>query len=1010
MVHTENTRVKIPALVHFTRLGYEYLSLKKNTSIDKETNIFIDVFVESINKINKSTISKESALKIIDELKIKLDNDDLGKAFYKLLLSGYEGIRFIDFSNPINNVFNIVTELPYKNGEDGFRPDITVLINGIPLAFVEVKKPNNKDGIQAEYSRMNIRSANKKFRRFMNITQLMVFSNNSEYDDNEITPLEGAFYATNNKGRLFFNHFREEQPEISSKIKPIDDSIENNILLDTNLSVIKNAPEYKTNLNKDSPTNRIITSVFSFERIFKIIKYSIAYVERTDAHGIKILEKQIMRYPQFFAIMAIEKSLKSNSKNGIIWHTQGSGKTALAYYAVKYLTDYYKNQNIIAKFYFIVDRLDLLIQSAGEFRVRGLYVDEVNSKEDFIQTIGSVSSKNMTGNDMITVVNIQKFSEESISKQADYNVNIQRIYFMDEAHRSYRPTGSFLANLMASDRNAVRIALTGTPLIGTVYDEKTGQVSKGRGYNSKDVFGDYIHKYYYNLSIVDGYTLRLVREGIQTRYRQKLQETLQEIETLQGSIKSKELYSHPKYVSALVEYITDDFKHSKLASGDSSIGGMIVCDSSEQARAIFEELKKTELSFALILHDEGDTDTRKEKTSNFKKGTIDLLIVYNMLLTGFSAPRLKKLYLGRVIKEHSLLQALTRVNRPYKKFRYGYVVDFADIRIEFDKTNKAYFDELQIELGDTFEQYSNIFKTSEEIKEDLNYVRDKLFMYDVSNAELFSQQISALDDKDELLTLRHALTLYTELYNLAKLHGYDDLSEHFTIEKATALYSDVNARIAMINSKNVLANVEDMSEILNLALDQIDFKFTKISESELVIADKFREILEKTRQVMASSQDTKDLEYISLFEELKRIFKKKNIEELAGDELTETIKQLERIKTDAEQKNLKDGMLSKKYEDDTKFMRTHKRLKEKETVFKSDLVLHQVLLHLKHEIDSQVLNNERLMENEPYFHRNMFPLVKKELESKNVPCTKQLIETISEYIANEYFSERKWAS
>ena len=107
---------------------------------------------------------------------------------------------------------------------------------------------------------------------------------------------------------------------------------------------------------------------------------------------------------------------------------------------------------------------------------------------------------------------------------------------------------------------------------------------------------------------------------------------------------------------------------------------MIVCDSSKQAVAVFNKLHESEYSSALILHDVDDKETRENNVSSFKKGSIDFLIVYNMLLTGFDAPRLKKLYLGRVIKDHNLLQALTRVNRPYKTYRYGYVVDFADIR------------------------------------------------------------------------------------------------------------------------------------------------------------------------------------------------------------------------------------------------------------------------------------------------------------------------------------------
>ena len=98
-----------------------------------------------------------------------------------------------------------------------------------------------------------------------------------------------------------------------------------------------------------------------------------------------------------------------------------------------------------------------------------------------------------------------------------------------------------------------------------------------------------------------------------------------------------------------------------------------------------------------------------------------------------------------MIKDHNLLQTLTRVNRPYKKFRYGFVVDFADIRKEFDATNKAYFDELQLELGDEMQTYSNLFKSREEIEAEISDIKEKLFHYDLRNAELFSQQIIQID-------------------------------------------------------------------------------------------------------------------------------------------------------------------------------------------------------------------------------------------------------------------------
>lgn len=916
MIHNENSRVKIPALVHLTRLGYKYIKQKDYSgAYCPKTNIFKEILRDSINRLNGTSLTEIEVDSLVEELAIKLNTDDLGRTFYKILLNGFNGLKLVDLEDESKNLYHVVTELTYQNGEDEFRPDITLLINGLPLAFIEVKKPNNRDGIIAEHTRMSKRFAKKVFRRFANITQIMVFSNNMEYDDNDVEPIEGAFYASSSYERLFFNRFREEDPTIYSVIRPVDSKAEETILMDNNLVTIKGTEEYALNIDEHTPTNRILTSLFTPSRFNTLLKYGFAYVERTDKNGIKTLQKHIMRYPQFFATLAIEKKLDAGVKHGIIWHTQGSGKTALAFHNVRYLRDYFQRQGKVAKFYFIVDRLDLLTQASEEFAARGIHVERVSSKEDFIKNIKTIGASNNSGEDSITVVNIQKFTEESVARKSDYDVDVQRIYFLDEAHRSYNPKGSFLANLMASDRDAVMIALTGTPLIG-------------HGYNTKDVFGDYIHKYYYNCSIADGYTLKLIREGIKTEYRTKMQSILESLETEKGSLVKKDVYAHPKYVSALVEYIVEDFKHSRVILGDDTIGGMIVCDSSAQATKINQELDNyPELTHELILCDVEDKETRRGYQEDFKKGKIDLLVVYNMLLTGFDAPRLKKQYLGRVIREHNLLQTLTRVNRPYKTFRYGYVVDFADIRSEFDKTNKAYFEELQSELGDEFEKYRNIFKSQEEIEQDLKNIQDKLFLYATDNAELFSRQITALDDKSELLSLRQALDNYKELINIMKLFGYDELEKKFTLDRLRAMLTEVNNRISIINLKQNMQNSEDMTELLNTALDQIEFHFRKVSESEMVIADQFQDVLEKTRREMERSLDPKDPEYVSLLDELKRIFKKKNIEELTAEEMKEHIQDLERIRKAAAQQNLRDQMLCSKYGNDAKYMRTHKRLR-----------------------------------------------------------------------------------
>ena len=999
MIHNENSRVKIPALVHLTRLEYKYIKQKDcSGAYCPKTNIFKGILRDSINRLNGTALTEADVDSLVEELAIKLNTDDLGRAFYKILLSGFNGLRLIDLEDESRNSYHVVTELTYQNGEDEFRPDITLLVNGLPLAFIEVKKPNNRDGIIAEHTRMNKRFAKKVFRRFANITQIMVFSNNMEYDDNDVEPIEGAFYASSSYEKLFFNRFREEDPTIHSSVRPVDSNSEETILMDNNLVTIKGTEEYALNIDEHTPTNRMLTSLFAHSRFNMFLKYGFAYVERTDKNGIKTLQKHIMRYPQFFATLAIEKKLNVGVKHGIIWHTQGSGKTALAFHNVRYLRDYFQRQDKVAKFYFVVDRLDLLTQASEEFAARGLHVEKVNSKEDFIKNIKTIGTSNNSGEDSITVVNIQKFTEESVARKSDYDVDVQRIYFLDEAHRSYKPKGSFLANLMASDRDAVMIALTGTPLIGD-------------GYNTKDVFGEYIHKYYYNRSIADGYTLKLIREGIKTEYRTKMQTILESLETEKGSLSKKDVYAHPKYVSALVEYIVDDFKHSRIALGDSTIGGMIVCDSSPQAVKIEEELDKyPELTHELILCDVEDKETRRGYQEDFKKGKIDLLVVYNMLLTGFDAPRLKKQYLGRVIREHNLLQTLTRVNRPYKTFRYGYVVDFADIRSEFDKTNKAYFEELQAELGDEFEKYRNIFKSQEEIEQDLKSIQDKLFLYATDNAELFSQQITALDDKGELLSLRQALDTYKELLNIMKLFGYDELAKKFSMERLHAMLTEVNNRISIINLKQNMQKSEDMTELLNTALDQVEFHFRKVSESEMVIADQFQDILEKTRRELERSLDPKDPEYVSLLDELKRIFKKKNIEELTADEMKEHIQDLERIRKAAAQQNLRDQMLCYKYGNDAKYMRTHKRLKVSPPPIGVDSVIFDVLMGVKAAVDQKVLKNQRMMDNHAFFSQEIMPSIIQSCRKSGVKPTLDQVKLIDQCISTEYFAERNYTA
>lgn len=265
MKFNEDSRVKIPAILHLTRLGYTYLSLK-NLKWEESSNIVPSLFRKSLSAINPDATADEIE-KTLRQLDLLLDNEDLGKQFYEKITET-SGLKIIDFEDFNRNSFHVVTEFTCKKDDEEFRPDITLLINGLPLVFIEVKKPNNRDGILAERNRIVTRFRNPKFKRFINITQLMVFSNNMEYDDGSPEPLEGAFYASSSYDQPVFNYFREEEVlNLAELLQPEDRQTEDFVLTDNNLASIKHSPEFATNKNPDSPTNRLSTSLFSRDRL-----------------------------------------------------------------------------------------------------------------------------------------------------------------------------------------------------------------------------------------------------------------------------------------------------------------------------------------------------------------------------------------------------------------------------------------------------------------------------------------------------------------------------------------------------------------------------------------------------------------------------------------------------------------------------------------------------------------------------------------------------------------------
>lgn len=459
---SELTRVQIPAALHLMRLGYTYLSRngKEIAERDPDTNILVSVFKEQFLKFN-NYLTEEDFERELANIKLELDQNDLGRAFYKRI-SGETSTTYIDWENPEANSFHLALEVTCQNGQDEFRPDIVIFINGLPLSYIEVKQPNairdGKTGIQSEQDRTRYRFENRKFRRFNNITQLIALSDNLPYISGQGQQKQGSYYASNAYSKTKFNAFKEEREEdfLHSFTTLTEDQIDF-VLEDMKRFALKSQPEFTTNLNPDTPCNAFLSSLYQKERLLFMLRFGLVYVEEQSKDGQIQLQKHVMRYPQYFATRAIEETIAKGIKKGVIWHTQGSGKTALAFFNIRYLTNYFSKEGIVPQFYFVVDRLDLADQAFKEFTKRGLKVKRINNPRELNQK--------QDGYD-VAVVNIQKFKDDSdLTDRSGYDLNRQNIYFIDEAHRSYNERGSYLPNLYQADTKAIKIALTGTPLI-----------------------------------------------------------------------------------------------------------------------------------------------------------------------------------------------------------------------------------------------------------------------------------------------------------------------------------------------------------------------------------------------------------------------------------------------------------------------------------------------------------------------------------------------------------------
>ena len=644
-----------PAIEKLVKLGYEYIHGEEVAANSSERSslkdvVFLDTLTNSIKKINP-WLNEENLRKVVRDLTVITQNSliEANQFIYNYLVrytsveqdlgKGKRGqsVKIIDFNDISNNVFQVVNQIKYLgHKEPAVKPDIVLYVNGLPLAVIECKQP---------YISNPMEEAINQLRRYSNLRKPEDFEGCEKlFHYNQImvsTCRDKALAGTISSGA---GHY---------------------------LSWHKYDEAFKGNHQE-----ALIEALFKKENFLDIIRNFIVF----DKEENRVIKK-IPRYQQFRAVnKAIDRLLNKKLKEdrgGVIWHTQGSGKSlTMAFLATKIrhtpkLSD--------SKLVFILDRTDLQDQLKGTFKnVLGETIETAKDVNHFKELLKSPASDTIIGM-------LQKFQENELEAFPELNTSDKVIVLVDEAHRGHY--SSFGAHINVALPNAPKIAFTGTPLMK---EDKTERE-----------FGDYIDQYTIEQAVEDGATVQIIYEGRESRtkvtgdsldvlfdtyFKEYSQEERDTIIRKHG--KESAVLEAPKRIEMIA---LDIMKHFNEKIRPEGFKAQIVCTSRRAAILYHEALKKLGGPESAVIisgshNDEAfyrpftDEAKNKEFIARFKKpmkeDALSILIVKDKLLTGFDAPIEQVMYLDRKLKEHTLLQAIARVNRTKTGKEYGYIVDY----------------------------------------------------------------------------------------------------------------------------------------------------------------------------------------------------------------------------------------------------------------------------------------------------------------------------------------------
>lgn len=829
-----------------------------------------------------------------------------------------KNFKFIDFENPENNEFHVTVEY-VATGKQTVRPDIVCFVNGIPFAVIENKK--SSVNVDEALNQMNRNQGPEFCPKLFAYTQLLVGTNSKEF-----------LYGTTGTPNKFYAKWKEKGATEKDINDLVREKLQNQIDLNTYQQILTDLNGYTTDHKQKLdriPTeqDRGIVSIFEPSRLLDLTKNYILF----DA-GVK----KLSRYQQFFAIHKMlerisEKEVTqagvSRRKGGLVWHTQGSGKSLTMVMFVKALIEnpHINNPRVII----VTDRKDLDKQIKDTFK-------NCNLKKEVVQATSGQHLIDLIKEKNLAVVTTLVHKFESARKKSvsfvDHDENI--FVLIDEAHRSQSGIANLEMNRIIP--NACYIGFTGTPLMK---NEK----------ESWRKFGGYIDKYTIDDALEDNIILPLIYEGRYVDLQQNAQQIDRHVERLTVDLNDKQKKELQKYVNTkiikdnpqrITEIAFDIEEHFISNFQNTGLKAQIVAPSKYSAilfQKFFEDRGK--IRTAVVISDENDhgeeedlhkkqvvdylNSVRKNHISvakferdvieSFKHNEdgIEVIIVVDKLLTGFDAPRNTVLYLAKDLRDHGLLQAIARVNRLFENEKLpktaGFIIDYSENAKNIDTAMKLFGN---YDINDVKGSLIDVNEKIQELEQSFGLVQDIFKEVKTSTDDEAFLQVLENDPKREtfykalnefIKNLNECFVLQDFVHEFKHLDTYKkELKKLMELRKAASLkYAD---RVDLSAYKQSLINVLDkyvdangvelLTKQVNITdKEQFNKEIEKLGSNE----SKAEAIAAQTQKTITEKMDSDPEFYERFSKKINDILEKMREGKLAD---LEALKQMKLIQED----------------------------------------------------------------------------------------------------------------